>query len=96
MDDDYWSETEMSLKEAFGGIFHGINNMMSWGKWTGNRHNVNVCFSLGWNYKFILLMFGLKMLCQIMPVYVVWYTTKIAGTVGHSFCVITQHSWPGH
>ena len=41
------SESYDTIKEAFGGIFHEINNMTSLGKLTVNNQEVNVDFFLG-------------------------------------------------
>jgi len=54
------SESYDTIKEAFGGIFHEINTMISSRKLMVNNQEVNIDFFLGGDYKFILLMFGLK------------------------------------
>jgi len=54
------SESYQTLQEAFGEIFEDINNMISSGKLTVNDKEINTEFFLGGDYKFILLMLGLK------------------------------------
>lgn len=49
-----------SIKEAFEGIFHEINTMVSSGKLTVNNKEENLDFFLGGDYNFIFLMLGLK------------------------------------
>ena len=54
------SESYDTIKEAFGGIFHEINTMISTRKLMVNNQEVNIDFYLGGDYKFLLLLLGLK------------------------------------
>ena len=54
------SEGYQTLQEAFREIFEDINKMIASGKLTVNNKEVNTEFFLGGDYKFILLMLGLK------------------------------------
>lgn len=54
------SESYETIKEAFGSILQEINSIVSSGKLSMNDKEINVDFFLGWDYKFILLMLGLK------------------------------------
>ena len=54
------SEGYQTLKESFGGIFGEINQLIASGKLAVNGKEVNTEFFLGGDYKFILLMLGLK------------------------------------
>ncbi|XP_048589349.1 uncharacterized protein LOC116615043 [Nematostella vectensis] len=53
-------ESYTTLKEAFSVTFEEINNFIASGKLTVNDKTINLEFFLGGDYKFVLLMLGLK------------------------------------
>ena len=88
------SESYETIKEAFGGISHEINTMINSGKLMVDGQGVNIDFFRGGDYKFILLMLGLK---GATSNYVcAWYTKRIAGTLRHTFLTATNHPYPDH
>lgn len=85
------SESYETIKEAFGSIFQEINSIVSSGKLSMNDKEINVDFFLGWDYKFILLMLGLKGALQIMHVLGARYTKRIIGKLRKTILTTLSH-----
>jgi len=66
---------------SFGSLFKEINSLIDSAKLTVDGQDLNTEFYLGGDYKFILLMLGLRgAISNYMPVLGVKYTRLIVGT----------------
>ena len=55
------TEGYQTIKVSFGSLFKEINSLIDSGKLTVDSQDLNAEFYLGGDYKFILLMLGLKL-----------------------------------
>lgn len=54
------AESHHTIKESFQSLFNEVNDLIATSKMTVDGHEVKTEFYLGGDYKFILLMLGLK------------------------------------